>query len=455
MLDVQLYGLQSGGHHASSVVLHAANSILLFVAFFRLTGKLGRSAFIAAVFAVHPLHVESVAWISERKDVLSTLFWMLTVHAYVSYVRSRRLIAWILVFGAFALGLMSKPMLVTLPFTLLLLDYWPLRRVSPAMVTGLSSWWPLVREKIPLFLLSAVSSVITVKVQGSYGAVVELGKLPAATRIGNAMVSYVDYIAAFLWPQNLAAFYPFHVRSAAAVVAAAMILAAGTYVAVRSARSRPYLLVGWLWYLGTLLPAIGVVQVGDQARADRYTYVPMIGLLLIVAWSAVDLSSGRGFEKALLRVAGSVAILVLTALSIRQASYWRDNLSLFSRAVAVTDGSYRAEALLGVALSEKGQNEEAINHYRASLRILPGNAETHSNLGSALSDLGRTDDALNEFADAVKFKPSSAVFHYNFAVVLNEKGRKTEAIREIRAAMQLDPGNPKYSEALSVLSAAK
>ena len=451
MLDIELYGLRAGGHHVTSVILHIANSLLLFGAVYRMTSGLGKSAVVAALFAVHPLHVESVAWIAERKDVLSTLFWILTVHAYISYVGNPNRKRQLLVTCAFALGLMSKPMLVTLPFTLLLLDYWPLMRITRENLAHLSSWIPLVREKIPLFILSAVSIAVTIRVQRSAGAVVAMGQLPFVTRFGNSIVSYAAYLRDLLWPANLAAFYPFHEPALSSVAVAALVMVAITVFVMREGPRHPYLLVGWAWFVGTLIPTIGLVQVGDQARADRYTYVPAIGLFMIVVWGISELTSSWRFARATRAILATIVLTACAAVSLRQVGYWRDNISLFTRAIAVTSGNYRAEALLGVALSVKGRYEEAIRHYNTSLKILPGNAETHSNLGSALVDLGRKEEALHEFSEAVRFKPSSPIFHYNLAVMLNEKGRTREAIDELRTSVRLDPGNPEYGKALDLL----
>jgi hypothetical protein len=451
MADMDLYGLKPGGHHVTSVILHIANSALVFAAIFRMTGGLWKSAAVAALFAVHPLHVESVAWVSERKDVLSTLFWMLTIHAYISYVKKRGSARYMAVAVLFALGLMSKPMLVTLPFSLLLLDIWPLRRIPPNNLTRLSAWWPLVREKVPLFALTVFSMIVTVKVQRGYGAVVKLEELKFSGRVSNALVAYVDYLRDMFWPAGLAAFYPFRQHSAGEVAAALSVLLAVTVVVFIQAMQRPYFIVGWAWYIGTLIPAIGLIQVGDQARADRYTYVPAIGIFIAVVWGFAEIQSRWRFNKWMTSAVGAAAIFACSVISMRQVGYWRNNLLLFSRAVAVTERNYRAEALLGVAYSAKEQHAEAIKHYNASLAIWPGNAEVHSNLGASLYEQGKVDESLHQFAEAVRYKPTSPLFQYNYGVMLNEKGRVDEGLEHVRIATELDPSNKAFRDAVELL----
>jgi protein O-mannosyl-transferase len=451
MADIDLYGLKPGGHHVTSVILHIANSALAFAAIFRMTGGLWKSAAVAALFAIHPLHVESVAWVSERKDVLSTLFWMLTIHAYITYVKNRSFARYISVAVLFAFGLMSKPMLVTLPFSLLLLDIWPLRRIPPNNLTRISAWWPLVREKVPLFALTVFSMIVTVKVQRSYGAVVKLEQLALSGRVSNALVAYVDYLLDMFWPAGLAAFYPFRQHSEGEVAAALSVLIVVTVVVIIQGRQRPYLFVGWAWYIGTLIPAIGLIQVGDQARADRYTYVPAIGIFMLAVWGIAEIQSRWHFNKWMCAALGTAVIVACSVVTMRQVGYWRDNLSLFSRAVAVTERNYRAEALLGVAYSAKEQHAEAIKHYNASLAIWNGNAEVHSNLGASLYAQGKVDESLPEFSEAVRYKPTSPLFQYNYGVMLNEKGRVEEALEHVRIATELDPANKAFRDALELL----
>jgi protein O-mannosyl-transferase len=439
MLDVQLYGTNAGGHHLTNVALHVANTLLLFGVLYWTTGALWRSGFVAALFAVHPLHVESVAWVAERKDVLSTLFMMLTLWAYVWYVRSPRASRYALVLLLFALGLMSKPMLVTLPCVLLLLDVWPLERVSFA-ANQRSTALRLVREKIPLFALAIVSSVVTFLVQRRGGAVVGLDAFPLSLRVENALVSYVAYIGKMLWPSRLAAFYPYpEFLSAGLVAGALLVLIAVSVVVIRARRRHPYFPVGWLWYLGTLLPVIGLVQVGNQAMADRYTYVPMIGLLIIAAWGIPDLVARSRYRSIAL---SSAAVLVIAANAITaraQVSNWRNSTTLFSHALAVTRDNHIAENNLGRALAADGKIPEAVAHYTEALRIRPGYATAHTNLGAALMKQGKLDEAIAHFREGLRLKPDLAEAHMDLAAALASQGKADEAIGHYAEAVRLKP----------------
>ena len=354
MLDCQLHGLKAGWHHFTNVLLHTLAAMLLFLALQQMTGAVWRSAFVAAVFAIHPLRVESVAWIAERKDVLSGVFFMLTLLAYLYYVRVPRVRGYLVVVFLFACGLMSKPMLVTLPFVLLLLDYWPLDRIKGQL-------WKRVAEKIPLIALSAVSSVITFLVQK--GAVGQTEELPIFERINNAIVSYVLYIWQMVWPVNLAVFYP-HPENRLPlweIVSCFLLLIFITVTAIALRKQRPYLLVGWLWYLGMLVPVIGLVQVGWQGRADRYTYLPLIGLYIAATWAVTDLTALYRHQRATL---STVAILVIAALSCCawiQTSYWRDSETLFKHALAITTNNDVAENNIGIVFLGKGKLDEAIS----------------------------------------------------------------------------------------------
>jgi hypothetical protein len=302
----------------TNVVIHVISSVVLFGVLYRMTAALGRSGFVAALFAVHPLHVESVAWIAERKDVLSTLFWMLTVWAYLDYVARPRVRRMVVVMLLFACGLMAKPMVVTLPFVLLLLDYWPLHRVQ----TGTrATWVPLIREKVPLFALAISSSILTVLVQKDAGAVVSLDQLPLEYRIGNAAVSYLAYVHDMVWPTRLAVFYPFIAPPRTFVIASLLTIFAAAGVSWRAAWRFPYLPIGFLWYLGTLLPVIGIIQAGGQARADRFTYVPLIGLFIVIAWGIADIGRALRFPEFALRTAGGIVIALCVAVSDTQVKY--------------------------------------------------------------------------------------------------------------------------------------
>ena len=395
MLDVQLFGMDAGWHHLVSVLIHAVASVLLFLFLMRATGARSPSAFVAFVFALHPLHVESVAWVAERKDVLCALFWFLALWAYVRGWRA-------LVIVAFVLGLMSKPMIVTLPLTLLLLDVWPLKR-------GLR-----VREKLPLFALAAAGAVVTIVVQRAGGAV-----NPAALfGLGNALVSYVVYVAKTFWLAGLAVFYPYPAQLALWRVALAVTaLAAMSWQVVRLYRVRPYLAVGWFWFLGTLVPVIGIVRAGEQARADRYMYVPMIGLAVMIAWGGADLL--RRWPR--LRTALAIgACAACAGAAWAQAGYWRNSETLFAHALEVTTDNYIAEHNLGTYLTDQpGRLPEAVAHLERAVHLEPQSGQAHSDLGIALAGTpGRLEDAIAEFRTAMRLRPDSEVPHINMANAL-------------------------------------
>ena len=464
MLDVQLFGVEAGPHHAVNLALHIVNALLLFGVLRRMTGALWRSAFVAALFALHPAHVESVAWISERKDVLSTLFALLTIWAYVEYVRERRWIWYAAVIVGLALGLMSKPMVVTLPCVLLLLDYWPLRRPLERR---------LILEKLPLLALAAASSVATFIAQRRGGAVSGLTALPLASRVGNAVVAYLRYIETMVWPAHLTVLYPYSTDFGWRLVASAILLVVVTALIAIWGRRHRYLVVGWLWFLGTLVPVIGLVQVGIQAMADRYTYVPYIGLFLIAAWGIPDLLQRYRFSRILLPAAAGVLIVALAVLTHIQVQYWRDSLTLWRHADRTTPGDAHVETALGSVLAERGDVAEASSLYEDALRREPSFAEAHNKLGVLLADHGRIAQAVPHYEAALRLKPTLAEAHYNLAnaraaahdtqgaiaeyrealllrpadarthnglgSALDDSGRIDEAIAEYQAALQLDP----------------
>ena len=438
MLDVALFGVDAGAHHAVSVLLHVATSALLFVVLLRMTGSAWPSLLVAALFALHPLHVESVAWIAERKDVLSALFWMLTLWAYDRYVRDPgpRRFAWVLL--AFALGLMSKPMVVTLPFVLLLLDVWPLRRLSPWPTWA--SLRPLLREKLPLFALSAASATITVLAQSRGGAVASSARLPLTERVGNAAISYVAYVQKTLWPDHLAAYYPYP-RPTPSVLAAisALALLIATVSAVWIGRRRPYVLVGWLWYLGTLVPVIGIVQVGTQAMADRYAYLPLIGLFVVLAWALHDLVEANPSRRLPVLIAAGALVVACTAITRGQVRHWESSETLWTHALAVTRGNYAAHTYLGNALASAGNVDSAIAEYTEALRLNPDFPEAHNNLGPALASRGETDAAIAHFTAALRLRPNYADAHNNLGVALASRGRLEEAIAQYREVLRIDP----------------
>jgi tetratricopeptide (TPR) repeat protein len=424
MLDVQVYGMNAGGHHLTSLALHVASTLLLFHLFLRMTGALYPSAFVAAVFGLHPLHVESVAWVAERKDVLSAFFWILTTLAYVSWTQKRSTSRYVAVLALFALGLMSKPMLVTLPFTLLLLDVWPLRR------PGL----PLLREKIPLFLLAAASSVVTFLVQRAQGAMTLSDRIPLGLRVENALVSYAAYLGKAIVPARLAVYYPHTAEAYPAwqVAGAALLLGGITWFAWRSGGTRPWLVVGWLWFLGTLVPVIGIVQVGSQAMADRYTYVPLIGLSAAVAFSAAE---SRNILAALLLVGAAS----WTALTWRQVSFWKDDRTLFGHLVQVMPENHLAHHILGCTYLREHRLDEATAEFKEALRLRPTYAEAHSNMGMALELSGKPAEAAEEYETALRESPNLAEAHHNLGRLLASQGHLEAGIAHLEAALKSNP----------------
>jgi len=447
IIDCRLFGLNPAGHHFTNLLLHIANTLLLFWVLKDITGAIWQSAFVAAVFALHPLHVESVAWISERKDVLSTMFWLLTMAAYVRYVRRHSVIRYIGTLFLFALGLMAKPMLVTLPFVLLLLDYWPLKRLT---YYPLSAIRHTLLEKLPFFALSAVSSVITFLAQRSGGAVAHIDLLPLSMRFANAPVSYVKYIGKMFWPTKLAVLYPYFGEKLSAwlVVTSVLALLAVTILVIRLASKHRYLPVGWFWYLGTLVPVIGLVQVGNQPLADRYTYIPLTGLFIIIAWVLPELLAGRRYRKLLLGLSATSVLLVLLVCTRLQVGRWRDSITLFEHAVAVTSNNFAAHYNLGFALASQGRTNEAINHYRQAIKIRPDHFEAYSNLGNLLSEQGKLDEAVSNYRRALEFKPDDAVAHYNLGILLAQQGKFSDALDNFNQALK---AKPDYAEAYNNL----
>jgi tetratricopeptide (TPR) repeat protein len=412
--------------------------------------------------------VESVAWVAERKDVLSTLFWLLTMWTYVLYVERPGSKRYVLTLCIFALGLMAKPMLVTLPFVLLLMDYWPLSRFEPDRVDAErkppiqlpTSFMKsdrivlrLISEKFPLFVLAAVSSIVTLIVQQRGGAVESADILSVKLRIANALVSYVNYIGKMIWPQGLAVFYPHPEASLPMwqVVGAGLLLVGISIAVVRLARRYPYLPVGWLWYLGTLVPVIGLVQVGIQAMADRYTYVPLIGLFIIIAWTVPYLAKNWKSKKILLTTATGILLLALMMSSWTQLQHWKNNVTLFEHAINVTTNNYLAHDNLGNVLAQQGKIDEAINHYDSALRIKSNSANTHNNLAVALLGLGRIDEAIAHYRMALQYQSNSPEIHNNLGVSLARRGQIDEAIAHYSIALRLKAD---YEEAYNNLGNA-
>jgi tetratricopeptide (TPR) repeat protein len=492
MLDVQFFGLNPGWHHLVNLVLHIANTLLLFVVLKRMADTVWRSASVAALFAVHPLHVESVAWVAERKDVLSTLFFLLTLWAYVRYTgfgnpdtgSGRAKWSWYaLAVSLFALGLMSKPMLMTVPGVLLLLDFWPLRRIGPG------TRWRLLWEKIPFLCLSTLSGIVTLLTQAR-GHNLSVG-LPLESRVANAIASYVKYLGKTIWPAHLAIFYPHpdlryplsYQWADSTLAVAALVLAAISVSAILRRQRQPWFAMGWFWYLGTLVPVIGIVQVGSQAMADRYTYIPLIGIFVCFVWGANELLGGARSGKTALVAVGIFVTAACVAVTRMQLKYWRNDLALFEHTLAVTQNNALAHYLIGLDLQEEGKLEPAMAHFRAAveydpdyadahsglgdtlyamgrtdeameqyqaaIRLQPWNAQAHTGLGSILWMRGQQDEALAQFTEAVRFRPDSAQAQYNMGAALSGLGRFSEAAAHLSEAVRLDPD---FREARALLS---
>jgi len=452
MLDYELFGLNPGGHHWTNVELHIANTVLLFIIFLKMTGMIWRSAFVAALFALHPLHVESVAWISERKDVLSTFFGLLTILAYCRYVKIPNLKQYFLLLLLLSLGLMAKPMLVTLPFVLLLLDFWPLERLrlkhnrarpsEGKTYFGTKGFLRLILEKIPFFIPVVISSILTFLAQKSEGAVKALEALSLKIRIANALVSYVNYVSKAIWPANLAVFYPHPGNTLPAwkIFGAALLIALAMIFSIRMYNRYPYVLIGLLWYLGTLVPVIGLVQVGDQAMADRYTYTPLIGLLIIFSWGTFDLLKKWECKKIFFGVSAIIILTVLAANTFSQLRHWKNGITLFEHAVKVTENNYQAQNNLGTALGSVDL-DRAISHYKQALKIKPNYARANYNLGLALYEKGDYEASILHFRKALKINPEDTSVRNNLANVMVLQGKPHEAISQYKAMLKINSEN--------------
>jgi tetratricopeptide (TPR) repeat protein len=459
MLDAQLFGTGPAGPHLTNVILHAANSVLLFLLLRRLTGAFWPSALVAAIFAIHPLRAESVAWVSERKDVLSGFFFMLTLLMYVRYVEwfrvknSKFKVAYGLALLFFALGLMSKPMLVTLPFLLLLLDYWPLNRFeAPVSNTRLISKQivRLVLEKLPFFVLSLASCVATVLAQKQ--AIKTMDVLPSTFRLENALISYVTYVVQTIWPENLAAYYTYRLDMPAwQIVSAGALLFFVTLCAVLTVRRSPYFLIGWLWYLGMLVPVIGLLQVGGQAHADRYTYLPQIGFILAIVWAVNDLTTT--WRRPVLIAASIGLVTALMAAAWKQTSCWRNDASLWEHALACTSGNYTAHNNLGYVLAAQGRNSEAIKHYQQALEFNPSFADCANNIGTVYLHQEQLDEAMDYYHRALAINPDFAEVYNNMAILLTKQGKTAEAIEHYRKAIELKPDRAEFYNNLANLLA--
>ncbi|MHC4395603.1 MAG: tetratricopeptide repeat protein [Planctomycetota bacterium] len=473
MLDCEMFGLNPGPHHLTNLFLHIANALLLFIILKRMTNALWQSAFVAAAFALHPLHVESVVWIAERKDVLSTLFWLLTVGAYMRYVKRPRPGRYLFTLLVFAMGIMSKPTVVTLPFVLLLLDYWPFGRFPNAQTVkdaektnhkfpDISFQWRtfyrLAMEKVPFLALSVFSSIVTYFSQRTGSTVVPLHYLPVISRIANAVISYVKYMGKMIWPDRLAVFYPHSSLGAMSfgtgtvwLVASILILLVISIYVIRLARSHKYLPVGWLWYLGTLVPVIGLVQVGGQGMADRYSYVSFTGLFIIIAWAAPELIARWRYKK----IALTAAVVVLTSAMMittrRQVRHWQNSYTLFNHAVAVTENNSNMYYNLGVILANEGRFDEAVMNYRQALRISPNIFNAQSNLGIILFEQGEYDQAIECFKKAVQLKPDDHSTHHNLGLAYLRQGKLDKAEELFQGALQIKSDWPQTHNKLGTV----
>jgi tetratricopeptide (TPR) repeat protein len=478
MSDWQLYGLNAGGHHLTNILLHTATAILLFVTLRKLTGAFGRAAFVAAVFAIHPLRVESVAWVTGRKDVLSGLFFMLALWTWTRYAQkqSREInlkpdtesASWVidprrwtpdyfLALIFFGLGLLSKAMLVTLPFLLLLLDYWPLNRLSPSASGTRRSrsqiWAGLILEKVPFLLLSAAVCIITVLTQKHTFLAVQGLTLP--WRVSNALLAYTDYLRHMIYPVGLALVYarPGMNLPLWNVSLSALILIGISIGVIVGRRKHPYLLVGWLWYLGMLLPVIDIMQAGDQARADRYTYLPQIGLYVLLTWGVVELCHSWRYRRIALGFAAAVILAGLLVDAYVQTGYWKDNVSLWNRTLACTPECFLAHNNLGVALAEQGKLDEAVQQYNQALELNPDSAYAHNNMGNALVKQGKLPEAIEQFEWALRLNPNYAEACYDLGIALADAGKPDEAIRYYEKALLIKPDDADAHHNLGILLA--
>jgi tetratricopeptide (TPR) repeat protein len=462
MADCDLFQLDPGGHHLMNLLFHVANTLLLFLLLNKMTGAVWRSAFVAAFFAWHPLHVESVAWASERKDTLSTFFWLLTLMAYAQYARGvagdksgavspatrHPSLFYALALFFFACGLMSKPMVVTLPFVLLLLDYWPLGRISTSEYQ-ISNLKQLLLEKIPFFLLAAAGSAVTFLVQKTAGA---MWASSWSTRLENIVLAYVRYISKLFWPQDLAIVYSYPNRWPALLAAgAALLLLTWTALSVYRARQNPYLPVGWFWFLGTLVPTIGLVQVGAQSIADRYTYIPSIGFFIVVVWGARDLMRRWPEKEKFLPLAGGVALAGCLGMTTIQIGYWRNSETLFLHAIGVTTDNYVAENCLGKAFEKEGRNDRALVLYTDAVKIAPRYPQSQFNLAICLLGYGRTNEALDHLRAAARLEPHDPDIQYDLGIYFSQHGGLDDAARGFQAALADRPDFPEAQTALGTL----
>jgi tetratricopeptide (TPR) repeat protein len=442
MLDWSLFGANPAGHHLVSLLMHIGAVIFLFLFLNKTTGNLWPSAFAAALFALHPLRVESVAWAAERKDVLSMFFGMASFYAYAVYAENSKLSRYFICLILFALSLMSKPMLVTLPFVLLLLDYWPLKRWQKVMAAPVENHYysagPLIWEKVPFILLTVVSSILTFWAQNKSGSIVSMRDESFLLRIFNAINSYVSYLGKTFWPIDLAIFYhPAHSFPLWQILGSCFILIMITIVAIYAIKNMPFLFVGWFWYLGTLIPVIGLVQVGSQAMADRYTYMPSIGIAIIMAWGIPLLFTRADTHKKILFLAEVAALSILAILTWQQCGYWKNSAELFNHALQVTKDNDVAHNSLGMAMFEKGKMEDAIDHYNEAIRISPRYASAYSNRGVVYASLGQLERAIDDFNKAIVLRQNDANAYNNRGIIYLRLGNKELGCRNVQKACEL------------------
>ena len=450
MIDCHLYGLNAGHHHVTNVIIHIFNTLLLFLVFRRMTGEVWPSSVVAVMFAIHPIHVESVAWVSERKDVLFALFWMLSMWFYIRYAEMPSLRRYLPLILCFFLGLLAKPMIVTLPFVLLLIDYWPLnRRRIKAQGSWIDRWLPqattgLVLEKVPLFILAAIVSAITFILQKSGGAVTSLNTLSVSDRMYNMLISYVKYIVKMLWPHPLAVLYPRQeVLPLWQLVFSLFLLTACSILIIQYRKNHPYLLVGWLWFLGTMVPVIGIVQSGSQSMADRFAYIPFIGLYVLVAWGLQGIINRWPHRKTFSVLVGMTVLATFMIVARIQVSYWSNDLILYEHTLKTTTNNFVVHRNYGLALAHKGRFNEALHHFQRALKIDPNYARTYHDVGTLLMFKGDYDESLKYFRHALKLRPNFKTSHNNLGLVLLSQGRAKEAAFHFRKALQIDPNYKK------------
>jgi Flp pilus assembly protein TadD len=458
MMDVQFFGMNSGCHHLTNVFFHIMNTLLLYFVFRKMTGDAWRSGAVAILFGIHPLHVETVAWIAERKDVLSTFFCFLAIWGYIRYVGMPTIRNYILVFISFGLGLMAKPMIVTLPFLLLLLDYWPLGRFQ--QTDGLHSdrglrtrIFSLIWEKLPLLMLTTGFCVITFLVQKSGGALRSLTAYPFHVRLANALVSYAVYMKQTLWPFKLSVFYPYRSALGAGEILGAFLLIVFISVMVlRQIVKRPWFAVGWFWYLGILVPVIGLVQAGSQAMADRYTYVPLVGLFITIAWAVPDRFMEKRYNQVWTSTVSTIIILCFASIASIQAGYWKNSITLLKRAIEVTPDNYAPRNNLGMALERLGRIDEAIYFYQEALHINPNYTQALNNLGRAMEKQGKIVEAIQHYSKALQMNPNLSEAHNNLGNALVKQGKYSDAVKHYSEALRL---NPEYAQAYYNLGNAR